>query len=72
MGNSSSSHQPLERGFQRGTYGDIKNVVGIHIIYIYDFLFTSLLFITQKRLLRAKLKLYSISTDNDYVLKFIM
>lgn len=31
MGNSSSSHQPLERGFTRGTYGDIKNVVCIHI-----------------------------------------
>lgn len=29
MGNSSSSHQPLERGFTRGTFGDIKNVVGI-------------------------------------------
>lgn len=29
MGNSSSSHQPLERGFTRGTYGDIKNVVCI-------------------------------------------
>ncbi|CRK93592.1 CLUMA_CG007125, isoform A [Clunio marinus] len=26
MGNSSSSHQPLERGFTRGTFGDIKNV----------------------------------------------
>lgn len=29
MGNSSSSHQPLERGFTRGTFGDIKNVVRI-------------------------------------------
>ncbi|CAO1362934.1 unnamed protein product [Diamesa tonsa] len=26
MGNSSSSHQPLERGFTRGTFGDVKNV----------------------------------------------
>lgn len=29
MGNTSSSHQPLERGFTRGTFGDFKNVVGI-------------------------------------------
>uniref|UniRef100_A0A182LT26 PID domain-containing protein n=1 Tax=Anopheles culicifacies TaxID=139723 RepID=A0A182LT26_9DIPT len=25
MGNSNSSHEPLERGFTRGTYGDVKN-----------------------------------------------
>lgn len=25
MGNSTSSHEPLERGFTRGTYGDVKN-----------------------------------------------
>uniref|UniRef100_A0A2M3Z990 Putative adaptor protein numb n=1 Tax=Anopheles braziliensis TaxID=58242 RepID=A0A2M3Z990_9DIPT len=25
MGNSNSSHEPLERGFTRGTYGDAKN-----------------------------------------------
>ncbi|XP_049531515.1 protein numb isoform X1 [Anopheles darlingi] len=25
MGNSNSSHEPLERGFTRGTYGDTKN-----------------------------------------------
>lgn len=33
MGNSSSSHQPLERGFTRGTFGDVKNVVGIFFYY---------------------------------------
>lgn len=27
MGNSNSSHEPLERGFTRGTYGDVKNAV---------------------------------------------
>lgn len=25
MGNSTSSHEPLERGFTRGTFGDVKN-----------------------------------------------
>lgn len=29
MGNSTSSHEPLERGFTRGTFGDVKNTVGI-------------------------------------------
>lgn len=27
MGNSTSTHEPLERGFTRGTYGDVKNTV---------------------------------------------
>lgn len=44
MGNSSSSHQPLERGFTRGTFGDFKSVVGIHLhLDMNSFLFHSLL-----------------------------
>lgn len=28
MGNSSShTHEPLDKGFTRGTYGDVKNTV---------------------------------------------
>lgn len=39
MGNSSShTHEPLDKGFTRGTYGDVKNTVCIYD-FIYDFLF---------------------------------
>lgn len=42
MGNSSSSHQPLERAFTRGTFGDVKNVVcTTFIISNYFFFFVS-------------------------------
>jgi hypothetical protein len=36
MGNSSSSHhQPLERGFTRGTFGDVKNAVCSFFIFLF-------------------------------------
>jgi len=36
MGNSSSTHEPLEKGFTRGTFGDVANAVGIFIINYFN------------------------------------
>lgn len=42
MGNSSShTHEPLDKGFTRGTYGDVKNTVCnfFMFFFIFDFYF---------------------------------
>lgn len=44
MGNSSShTHEPLDKGFTRGTYGDVKNTVCIYV-FIFTIFFLSVQF----------------------------